>query len=62
MWGYRINRAFLTKEHTTKEVKAHIREEITAVEVLGSIIKVLHVLKKAQILKERFFLRSIFHI
>jgi len=62
MWGYRINRVFLTKERTTKEVKAHIREEIAAAEVLGSIIKVvLHVLKKAQILKERFFLRSIFH-
>ena len=56
MWGYNINIAFLTKERTTKEVEAYIREEIAAAEVLCYIIKVvLHVLKKAQILKERFF-------
>jgi hypothetical protein len=62
MWGYHINRAFLTKERITKEVEAHTGEEIAAAEVLGSITKVvLHVFKKAQMLKERLFLRSIFH-
>jgi hypothetical protein len=61
MWGYHINRAFLTKGRITKEVEAHIGEEIAAAEVLGSITIVLHVFKKAQMLKERLFLRSIFH-
>jgi hypothetical protein len=62
MWGYRINRAFLTKGRTAKEVKAHIREEIATAEVLGSIIKVvMRVFMKSQILKERLFLRSMFH-
>jgi hypothetical protein len=61
MWGYRTKSAFLTKGRTTKEAKAHFREEIAAAEVLCNIIKVvLHVFKKAQILKERLFLRSIF--
>jgi len=63
MWGYRIYRAFLTKGRTTKEVKAHIGGEFAAAEVLCSIIKVvLHVFKKAQILKESLFLCSIFHV
>jgi hypothetical protein len=63
MRGYSINRVFLTSGRTTKEVMAHIREEIAVAELLcNTITVVLHVFKKAQILKERLILRSILHL
>jgi hypothetical protein len=63
MWVYNINRAFLTSGRNTKEVMAHIREEISAAELLLSTITVvLLMFKTAQSLKERLILRSMFHI